>query len=314
MNNFGKSRIFCDLEDCDRTYQVANALASPVRLGILRLLVHKSMSISELAHALNVSISSISMHVSILKDAGMISVASKPGKHGTFKVCGAFVEAVQFDFFTQSRVQKTNTVSWEIPIGSYSDVDVVPPCGIVGQDGYFEQEDEPYVFFHPMHDQAQLLWFTSGELTYRISNRLFHTNDVTKLVLSFEICSEAPGYNNNWPSDIYIKLNGKKVHTFTISGDYGGLRGLRTPQWWSTSNTQYGELKTIVVDANGTLADGVPVSSHTIESLDLAKGYYFSLSFGVESGGHNAGGMNLFGKDFGNYDQAIKVEIEYLLG
>ena len=259
MNNFGKGRIFCDLEDCDRTYQVANALASPVRLGILRLLVHKSMSISELAHALNVSISSISMHVSILKDAGMISVASKPGKHGTFKVCGAFVEAVQFDFFTQSKVQKTNTVSWEIPIGSYSDVDVVPPCGIVGQDGYFEQEDEPYVFFHPMHDKAQLLWFTSGELTYRISNRLFHTNDVTKLVLSFEICSEAP-------------------------------------------------------DANGTLADGVPVSSHTIESLDLAKGYYFSLSFGVESGGHNAGGMNLFGKDFGNYDQAIKVEIEYLLG
>ena len=305
MNNFGKSRIFCDLEDCDRTYQVANALASPVRLGILRLL--EQLLLDGRAVALQVS-HGFGVAVLLLAQLRFQAVDA------LLQAAQALVEAVQFDFFTQSRVQKTNIVSWEIPIGSYSDVDVVPPCGIVGQDGYFEQEDEPYVFFHPMHDQAQLLWFTSGELTYRISNRLFHTNDVTKLVLSFEICSEAPGYNNNWPSDIYIKLNGKKVHTFTISGDYGGLRGLRTPQWWSTSNTQYGELKTIVVDANGTLADGVPVSSHTIESLDLAKGYYFSLSFGVESGGHNAGGMNLFGKDFGNYDQAIKVEIEYLLG
>ena len=149
--NYGKNRIFCDLGDVERTYGIVNALASPVRLGILKLLVQKSMSISELAQALNVSISSISMHVSILKDAGMISVISKPGKHGSFKVCGVFVETVQFDLFSATQDQVTKSLSWDVPIGSYSNADVCPPCGMLGEDGYFEQEDEPYVFYHPLH-------------------------------------------------------------------------------------------------------------------------------------------------------------------
>lgn len=311
--NYGKNRIFCDLGDLERTYSVVNALASPVRLGILKLLVKKSMSISELAQALNVSISSISMHVSILKEAGMISVISKPGKHGSFKVCGVFVETVQLDLFSATQEQMSKSLSWDVPIGSYSNADIKPPCGMLGENGYFEQEDEPYVFYHPLHDQARLLWFSSGEVSYRISNRLFHTNKVTRLTLSFEICSEAPGYNNNWPSEIYVKINGKKIHTFDIVGDYGGIRGLMTPQWWSTSNTQYGELKTIIIDDEGLTVDGERVSSDGFDALGIGEGYYFTFALGVEALARNSGGMNLFGRGFGNYDQDIKVEIDYLL-
>ena len=313
--NSGKERIFCDLEDCERTYTIANALASPVRLGILRLLVHKSMTISELANELNVSISSISMHISILKDANLISVSTKPGKHGAFKVCGVFVESIVFNLLSERKKEGNiiNKVSWEIPIGSYFDAKINAPCGILSEQGYVDQEDQPYVFFHPMHDQAQLLWFSHGELTYKVSNRIFHSNKVQRLILSFEVCSEAPGYNNDWPSDIFIKINGVKLYTFAISGDYGGQRGLMTPEWWSTSNTQFGELKTVVITDDGVFIDGNKVGKENLSSLQLENGYFFSLTLGTEKSDTKPGGMNLFGKKFGNHNQDIKVEFEYLL-
>lgn len=185
------------------------------------------------------------------------------------------------------------------------------PCGIVSSDGYVETEDAAYSFWHPDHMQAQLIWFTTGFLKYRISNRELKDAAVTSVGISFEVCAEAPGYNNVWPSDIFFKINDRHLTTFRIKGDYGGTRGVNNPGWWKDSNTQYGELTTLAVTREGTYLNGRLISRENMDTLGMLDGCSFSFTLGVDENSEYPGGMNLFGRSFGNYAQNIRIEIRY---
>jgi len=50
-----------------------------------------------------------------------------------------------------------------------------------------------------------------------------------------EISSEAPSYNNNYPSDIVFSLKKIELGTWTSPGDFGDKRGNFNPQWWPES-------------------------------------------------------------------------------
>ena len=75
-----------------------------------------------------------------------------------------------------------------------------------------------------------------------------------------EICSEAPGYLEHWPSDITISINGHEVGTYCSPGDYGARRGNLTPLCWPNGRTQYGILKTFSVREHGGYIDGALVN------------------------------------------------------
>jgi predicted transcriptional regulator len=116
---------------------------------------------------------------------------------------------------------------------------------------------------------AQLIWFRRGYLEYRFPNRVPRGSLIRNLELSMEICSEAPLHNPDWPSDITLWINGKEVGTWTSPGDFGGERGLLTPQWWGSENTQYGLLKTWRVHTDGSYIDGRRISQLTVDELEL---------------------------------------------
>ena len=71
---------------------------------------------------------------------------------------------------------------------------------------------------------------------------------IEQIALSLEIGSEAPGTNNDWPSDISFYLNDEKIGTWTSPGDYGDVRGIFTPDWWLPNWNQYGLLKMLVIN------------------------------------------------------------------
>ena len=101
--------------------------------------------------------------------------------------------------------------------------------------------DETAVFYLPEHSEAQLIWFTQGYLEYRVNRSLLReAGSMENVEISFEACSEAQGYNNDWPSDITLWINRREVGTFTSAGDFGGTRGAQNPAWWSDTMTQYG--------------------------------------------------------------------------
>ena len=307
-----KENITLDLTDIKRAALMGKALSSEIRLEILKCLVAKAMTISELAAAFYLPMSSMCLHIKTLKDAGLISVAPKPGVHGSQKLCGINISNVTLDILAHTNRQvRKPPVLVNMPVGHYSNCEIHPPCGIVSVNQYLSQEDSPHGFYSPERTDAALLWFTWGFLEYQFPNNYLQKDKVSQVEFSFEICSEAPGYDNNWPSDITIEINHRHITTFMTKGDYGGRKGIYNPSWWSDSVTQFGEYKKLRIDHKGCFLDNVRVSSETMESLGLADGYYFTFVLKVDKDSEHVGGMNLFGSRFGDYAQDIIMSVEY---
>jgi predicted transcriptional regulator len=134
---------------------------------------------------------------------------------------------------------------------------------------------------------------------------------LTGLEISMELCSEAPLYNANWPSDITVSINGVELGTYLSPGDFGGEPGLLNPPWWDLRNTQYGLLKKWKVDENGSYIDGRRLSGVTVDQLGIHDSPAFALRIGVKPDAANIGGLNLFGSKFGNYEQDLLVRFDY---
>jgi predicted transcriptional regulator len=74
---------------------------------------------------------------------------------------------------------------------------------------------------------------------------------------------------------------------------------------WDTRNTQYGVLKEWRVTEAGSFVDGMRLSDVTIDDLDLGARPYVEVAIGVEADARHVGGLNLFGRGFGNYPQDL---------
>ncbi len=125
-----------------------------------------------------------------------------------------------------------------------------------------------------------------------------------------EICSEAPLSKLDWPSDITLWINEFEIGTWMSPGDFGGSRGFLTPAWWDIDASQFGLIKKWSVNSTGSYIDGNPVSDLTVEQLGIEGKNYFKVRIGVKADAANKGGLNLFGRKFGNYPQDIIVRID----
>lgn len=307
-----KLSVKLDLSDIKSTAVVCNALSSEVRLEILKLLVQRAASIGELAERFQLPMSSMCMHVKKLKDAGLITVSPRPGVRGNRKLCGLRVSSVGLDLFAHLTAQRSKAPSFvEMPIGNYTNCEIAAPCGLASASSYIYEEDSPYGFYEPNHTEASLLWFTHGYLEYSFPNNTLQIDKVSSVEFSFELCSEAPGYREDWPSDISFELNHKQIAVLHVKGDYGERKGTYNPDWWSSGLTQHGELIRIRINHEGSYINSSKISDETIESLKLLKGYHFSMTLRVDPKAEHVGGMNLFGKHFGDYSQDIVMRVEY---
>jgi predicted transcriptional regulator len=158
--------------------------------------------------------------------------------------------------------------------------------------------------------QAALIWFGKGYIEYKFPNNAKLINaGVESIEFSMELSSEVPGTNLNWPSDITLGLNNVPVGTWTSPGDYGDKRGVYTPNWWKLEGSQYGKLKTWRINHKGTYIDGIRISDVTIDALDLEKHHSIRLRIGIDPAARHPGGVNIFGRGFGNYDQDIVMRL-----
>jgi predicted transcriptional regulator len=147
---------------------------------------------------------------------------------------------------------------------------------------------------------------------YRFPNRIPFGSTPSEIEFSAEICSEAPYHKNDWPSDITLWVNQQDIGTWTSPGDFGGERGFHTPKWWSVNFTQFGLLKNWKINDEGTFLDGVKLSDVKLKELNIMDKPFISLRFGIKEDALNAGGLNIFGREFGNYRQAIIMNVKYI--
>jgi len=295
----------------DQLDAVLKALASEPRRRILALLGDALHNVSEIADALGLPVSTANMHVGVLERAGLLITDHRPAARGSQKVCTRAFDSVTLRMPTP-RPEQGSMLEFSVPIGSYVDCQASPSCGLAGADGIIGFFDDPASFYDPARTDAQLLWFHHGHVEYRVAHRLPPTASLQSVHVSAEVCSEAPLHHDDWPSDITLWLNGIEVGSWTSPADFGGQRGTLTPGWWEDHNSQYGLLKVWQVNAQGSWVDGIRVSDVRLTALRIPDRPYLTVRLGVKPRARHVGGLNLFGRRFGNYPQDLVVRLKYV--
>ncbi|GAC1394289.1 MAG: ArsR family transcriptional regulator [Ktedonobacteraceae bacterium] len=303
--------LFLDLTKNSETALVLlKALSSETRLAILAYLGNRPVNINDIALALQIAPSSATTHIQILEKADLIRTQVIPATHGLQKLCARTYDDVHIRL-EHNNVNSHNSFSINMPVGQFYDFEVYPTCGLATESGLIGLLDTPATFYEPDHVFAQLLWFRQGYITYRFPNHLPSGALPTCLDVSAEICSEAPLHHLDWPSDITIWVNGVEIGSWTSPADFGGERGLLTPQWWETKDSQYGLLKRWSVATDGSYIDGMAMSTVRIHDLHLEEKPFIEVRIGVKPDALNVGGLNLFGEKFGNYPQPIVLKVDF---
>lgn len=292
---------------------LAKALSSPQRLLMLQALGKRSLNVKELSALLDLPMSTTALHVRTLEEAGLIMCEALPGERGAMKLCSRRADFVGFNLVYED-VHEGSVLTLELPVGAYSKASgIKPTCGLAGAHAAIGLYDNPESFYLPDRLDAQLIWLREGFLEYRFGATNLSQMNVQWLEVSFEACSEAPMYRNPWLSDISLLINHQPIGIWTCQADYGGRRGLLNPAWWPDVSTQFGLLKTFRVDTEGSWLENIRVSDNTLSDLNLSGSDHISVSIGVSPEAVHAGGMNLFGKGFGDFPQGIVLRIGYLL-
>lgn len=290
--------------------RVYEALASEARLQIIDLLDTKEMHIKELASALYLSSAIVSTHVNKLQKAGLVSCRMKRINGGTYKFCTLSADFLQIRLSKSAHATR-KVVEVAVPVGHYTDFEAFPTCGIATVEKMIGHYDNPTYFLDPERVHAGILWFARGFVEYKVPNYLFKDQIVQEIEISMEIGSEAPHINENWPSDIQFTINGTVVGEWTSPGDFGQMRGRLMPEWWHDDVNQYGLMKVLRINANGTYIDGQQISDVTIKDVQW-ESKQWTLRISAEETSRGRGGLTLFGKGFGNYDQDIVIRSYYI--
>ena len=302
-------KLDLSVNDPEKLALAARALSSDIRIRIMQLLGERSMSIVELAQAMDAPLSTISNNVVLLEEAELIRTERCNGVRGVMKLCSRKRDQIHIDLVGAEQRMIESHFQY-MSIGHYVDCRIVPTCGMAGPQSNIGLQDDAALFYEPEHFDAQLLWFRKGYVEYRFSSRHAVNRTLHCLEISFEACSEAPNYRLDWPSDITVWVNGTELGTWRCPGDFGGRQGRYTPIWWPQSATQYGLLKRWRVDRNGCMLDDEIVSGVTLDQLRLAEKPYITLRIGIKEDAEQQGGLNLFGEKFGDYNQAIIMRLD----
>ncbi len=298
------------IKSLDEGLDIFKALGSEVRIEIIKILLENhGMNMNELASKLNITNGALTSHIKKLEDCGLITVSSESRGHGNQKKCSVHLDKILIDMDSQEDFK--NVYQTDLKVGHFSDYKVYPTCGLASNTAIIGEVDDTRYFAHPDRYNADILWFTRGYVEYVIPNFIPFEQKIDQITISLELCSEAPGVNDVWPSDISFILNDKKVAMWTSPGDFGNVGGIFTPDWWYPNWNQYGLLKILVINKKGTFIDGLQVSDVSTKDFNLDYRSTMKLKLEVEDDAKHVGGLTIFGKTFGNYNQDISVRINY---
>ena len=298
------------IHDLRSALPLFKCLSSDIRISILELLQQKGpMRMTDIALELGITNGSLSPHIKILSENGFISVNFSSGKRGMQRICSVCEQQLLID--CESNERNINLYETEIGVGQYVDYEIYPTCGLSTPDHLIGVEDDPRYFASPERVNIGILWMGHGYVEYIIPNYLKPGQKLIELLVSMEIASEAPGFCEDWPSDIFFSINGVELCSWTLPADFGKNPGIYTPSWWDRNWNQYGQLKFLSIDADGTYIDGIKRSDVTLDQLQINHESTITLRISAPDTAEHSGGLTIYGRSFGNYDQDIRVRMHY---
>lgn len=304
-----------NVKDTIRLSTLGRALSSPARIQMLRLVNKRNMLASEIAAELNMPLSSTIFHLKILEEADLIKKSFSTKRKGTLywytyglKKAVIFMRNIDGNSLQKPHLPYTHSVN----IGDYVEAEFSSFCGIATEREYI-MEDKPHQAFISQRHNAQIIWSHGyGSLVYAFPNDFTLHGSLSEISFSLEVCSEARGFNNDYPSDITFSVNGVEVCTFVCPGDYGDRYGKFTPPWWFPESTKYGLLTNISVKERGVFLNEKLVNKAIgLADLGLTEGHKMTFKIEVKKDAQHPGGFNIFGDKFGDYNQNIVFTATY---
>jgi predicted transcriptional regulator len=278
----------------------------------LDVLKEGKLNVGEIGRSLSIPQSTAVVSIKMHKEAGLIDIEMAPGRKGSQKICSLPYDEVVIQLPSMNKEVDDRTVEVQMPVGLYTDFEVSPPCGLCSREKIIGFLDVPSSFLNPERSTAELVWFEKGFLEYKFPNNMPNGEELKSLGVVLEVCSEVPGTSKQWPSDITVWINGAEVGTWTSLVDFGDKRGKLTPAWWKLGGSQYGLLKSWNVTHTGSFVDGIEVSKVKLKDLEIHDHTSVKVRIGIKEGSRNVGGINVFGKGFGNYAQDILLRMEFV--
>lgn len=298
------------IKSLDEGLELFKALGSDIRVEIIKILLNENaMNMNELASRLNITNGALTSHIKKLEECGVVTVSSEASGHGNQKVCSVHLDKILIEL--QDKPENENIYTTDIKVGLFADYNVYPTCGLATSNRLIGEVDDTRYFAHPDRYEADILWFTKGYVEYAIPNFVPANQRIDEICISMELSSEAPGVNNVWPSDIYFYLNETLLGTWTSPGDFGDVKGIFTPDWWFPNWNQYGLLKMLVINHKGTFIDGLQISDVTIDQFRITSKSPLKFKLEVPENAEHVGGLTIFGRGFGNYNQDINIKMAY---
>ncbi len=299
-------RTFLTLEAAE-SQAALRSLSSPARLEMLRLLHARGpMNVNEISAALSLPQSTVATGIQMLEEAELIETRTVKARKGHQKICSARYDEIVIRFDRAAKPQDDAAIEVSMPIGLYTSCAVEAPCGLCSREGVIGLLDVPNFFLDPSRMQASLIWFGRGYVEYKFPNNAKLLGETIRAIeFSLELSSEVPGTNPDWPSDITLWVNTVAVGTWTSPGDYGDTRGALTPRWWKLEGSQYGRLTNWTISDQGTFIDNIKISDIKLDDLALGDHRSIRLRIGIAEDARHPGGINIFGRGFGNHDQDI---------
>lgn len=298
------------IKSLDEGIEIFKALGSDIRIEIIKILLeNRGINMNELASRLNITNGALTSHMKRLESCGIVTVSSESASHGNQKKCAVYLDKILIDFDAQENSK--DVYQTELKVGHYSDYEVYPTCGLASSTALIGEVDDTRYFAHPDRYNADILWFTRGYVEYMIPNFIPFSQKIDQITISAELCSEAPGSNDVWPSNISFYINNVFIGEWISPGDFGDVKGIFTPDWWFPNWNQYGLLKLLVINKTGTFIDGLQISDVSIKELNLTYKSTIKFKMAVAEDAQYVGGLTIFGKSFGNYNQDINIRINY---
>lgn len=309
----GQSIHPLNLESPESLCRTARALSSRTRVDIMRLINERHMiSVNEIASVMNIPLSSAAMHVCVLEEAGLITAEKHPGIRGQVKMCSLKQQEIMIQL-GEKKPRTAKVYEQELPLGAYAGAyDIKAPSGLASLDGPIGEYNKGRSFYLTARLKAQMIWFASGWLEYIFALPPEEPCEITGLEISFEACANARADAEAWRSDAEVKVNGIPLGSQACICQHPDRRGRLNPPWWPDVATQYGTLLSWRVDQAGTWRQNSCDSSLPLSRvLQGMEGAGIRIAVGRNASLQTANGINLFGRQFGDYEQSVKLTVHY---
>jgi predicted transcriptional regulator len=288
------------------------ALSNEARLRILGLLQQRPMNISEIARELEVSQPTVTTYINQLEEAGLILTRMQKGANGYGKMCFLIHDRLTFQFAPVAESSDENDITLDMPVGHYSAIELKGPSLLASQSGILASQEDSSRFFHPDRMEADLLFMRDGEVQYLFPYNLPVEQRILRLELSVEACGEVA--RPPVPHWVILSINNLVFDAVPLPMRASGQESHHMPAWFPHELPAAGYLLNWRLSHHQALFNDRKAGKFNLSDLELRLMRPIQVGLRVlamDETGQMCGGMALYGRNFGRFDQDLRMRIIY---